>query len=267
MSTAIDPGLDLERLRRAYARDAMWYSRSLTEENLMESYAQGTQRAITLESFRVIRTMRPDIQCFNEILIQYPRPGENPDKPGRVVPDNMIVVHPEPIENFGSWMMPIQKIIPTLVMEYVSDSNTRKDYEASYAKYEEFVQAPFYLIFDPDEQTLVVNRLARGKYLQLVPNAEGRLPIAELELEVAILEGWVRFWFRGELVPLAPDLAIQSREDREARVLAERERDAANKRADTANKRADDANRERETALARAAELEAELAKLRNTAK
>src|SRR3954451_3763047 len=104
MSTAIDPGLDLERLRRAYARDAMWYSRSLTEENLMESYAQGTQRKITVQSFDVIRTIRPDIQCFNEILIQYPRPGENPDKPGRVVPDNMVVVHPEPIENFGSWM-------------------------------------------------------------------------------------------------------------------------------------------------------------------
>lgn len=249
MSTAVDSGMDLERLRRVYARDAMSYSRSLTEENLMESYAQGTQRKITVQSFDVIRTMRPDIQCFNEILIQYLRPGENPDKPGRVVPDNMVVVHPEPIENFGSWMMPIRKIIPTLVMEYVSDSNTRKDYEASYAKYEEFVQAPYYLVFDPDEQKLDVFRLARGKYLELLPNAEGRLPISELELEVAILEGWVRFWFRGELVPLAPDLAIQAREDREARVLAERERDAANKRADAA--------------LARAAAAEAELAKLR----
>lgn len=256
MSTAVDSGLDLERLRRAYARDAMWYSRTLTEENLMESYAQGTQRAITLESFRVIRTMRTDIQCFNEILIQYPHPGENPLKPGRVVPDNMVVVGPEPTEDFGSWMMPIVKTVPTLVLEYVSDANTRKDYEASYAKYEEFVQAPYYLIFDPGEQTLVVYRLARGKYLQLVPNAEGRLAIAELELEVAILDGWLRFWFRGELVPLAPDLAIQARENREARILAERERDAANKRADSANQ-------ERDAALQRAVAAEAELAALR----
>ena len=256
MSAVVDSGLDLERLRRAYARDAMWYSRTLTEENLMESYAQGTQRKITVQSFDVIRTMRPDIQCFNEILIQYPRPEERPDKPGRVVPDNMVVVHPEPIENFGSWMLPIQKIIPTLVMEYVSEANTRKDYEASYAKYEEFVQVPYYLIFDPDEQKLDVFRLARGKYLQLIPNLEGRLPIAELEAEVAIFEGWVRFWFRGELVLLAPDLAIQAREDRRDRILAERERDAANARADAANQ-------ERDAALARAKAVEAEIARLR----
>jgi hypothetical protein len=30
--------------------------------------------------------------------------------------------------------------------------------------------------------------------------------IPELELEAALLDGWVRYWFRGELLPLSPDL-------------------------------------------------------------
>jgi hypothetical protein len=249
MSTAVDSGLDLERLRRAYQRDAMAYSRTLTEENLMESSAQATQRKITLESFDAIRVHRPDIQCFNELLIQYERPGERPEKPGRVVPDNMIVVHPEPIENIGSYMMPIMKLRPMLVMEYVSEANTRKDYESSYDKYEEFVQAPYYLVFDPDESKLDVFRLARDRYLRLNPNGEGRFLIPELELEAGLLDGWVRYWFRGELVPLVPEREEQLLEERHQRTLAQLERDAA--------------NQERDAAMARAAALEAELAALR----
>jgi hypothetical protein len=48
----------------------------------MESTSHSTQRKITLESFDFIRFSRPDIQCFNELLVQYPRPGRDPEKPG-----------------------------------------------------------------------------------------------------------------------------------------------------------------------------------------
>ena len=40
-------------------------------------------------------------------------------------------------------------------------------------------------------------------------NAAGRLPVRELEVEVGLLDGWARFWHRGELLPLPADLQRQ----------------------------------------------------------
>jgi hypothetical protein len=34
--------------------------------------------------------------------------------------------------------------------------------------------------------------------------------IETLEMEMAIVEGWVRFWFRGELLPLPVELLRQN---------------------------------------------------------
>jgi hypothetical protein len=53
---------------------------------------------------------------------------------------------------------------------------------------------------------LTVFRLSGKKYEAVKPNAAGRLEIAPLKLEVAILDRWVRFWFKGELLPLPGDL-------------------------------------------------------------
>ena len=38
------------------------------------------------------------------------------------------------------------------------------------------------------------------------PNERGRLAIAELDVEVALLDDWVRFWYKGESLPLPADL-------------------------------------------------------------
>jgi Uma2 family endonuclease len=234
----VDPG----RTRLAYERDAMQYSRTLTWENLMESTAQATQRKITVESFDLISRLRPDIQCFNELLIQYPRLGEDPEKPVRVVPDNMIVVHPEPLDVSGSYMLPIHRVIPTLVFEYVSKSNTRKDYEENYWKYEQELKIPYYIVFNPENKDLQVFRLEQESYLRVAPGDAGRFGVSNLELEVALLHGWIRFWFRGELIPLPAELAD----------LAE----SAETRAESEKVRAESAERERDA-------LAAELARLR----
>jgi hypothetical protein len=84
--------------------------------------------------------------------------------------------------------------------------------------------------------TLEALRLKGKKYVSVKPNRQGRRAIRELQMEVAILDGWVRFWLKGQLLPLPADL--------------QRDLDAANRRADEA---------ERE--LAR---LRAELERLRN---
>ncbi len=213
------------KLKLIYEMAEQRYLRSLPPEHFMEATAQATQRKITLESFDLIHAARPDVQCFNELLVQYP--GDDEYKPGGVVPDNMIVVHPEPILADGSFNLPLQPVGPFLVMEYVSKGSKRKDYEDNIKRYEQAVKVPYYLLFYPDHEELTLFRAAGGRYAAVPPNAEGRLAVPELDLEVGLLDGWARYWFRGELLPLPGDLWHQLTAEQDARRAAEHRADAA----------------------------------------
>lgn len=247
---------DYKRTKTLYDYAADRYLRSLPMEHFMEATAQATQRKITLESFDLVQVSRPDVQCFNELLVQYPKQGEDFDKPGQIVPDNMVVVHPEPIVARTNFATPLQPAGPFLVLEYVSKHSTRKDYEISYAKYEKELKVPYYLIFYPDADELSLFHLRGGAYHSVTPNAAGRLAVPEIELEVALLGGWVRYWFRGDLLPLPGDLLIERDAAREQRDEARTERDAERKARVAAEQQAES---ERQSRLA----VEAELAKLR----
>src|SRR5579883_870673 len=226
------------KLKLIYEMAEQRYLRSLPIEHFMEATPQATQRKITLESFDLIQTARPDVHCFNELLVQYPR-GEDEYRPGQVVPDNMIVVHPGPVTAEGSFNTPLQPAGPLLVLEYVSKGNRRKDYEDNMVKYEHELKVPYYLLFYPDNEELTVFRMAGGRYATVPPNDTGRLPIPELELEAALLGGWVRFWFRGELVPLPVDLLRDRDAERQARQAAERVADQERQARLAAETRAD----------------------------
>lgn len=226
-------------LVRFYEEDARWYVKQLPLEHFMESTAQSTQRKITLETFDVIAAARPEVQCFNELLIQYPAAGQK--HPARVVPDNFVVLHPTPLGPLTSFPIATQPARPFFVLEYVSKHNPRKDYEDNLVRYEQSLRVPYYLVFYPDAEELTLFKLVEGKYQAVRPSAAGRVAVPELELEAALADGWVRFWFRGELVELPAELV--------------RARNAAEQRAATAEARATAAEQ-------RAAALEAELARL-----
>jgi Uma2 family endonuclease len=255
MTPMVPPNPDLVRF---YEEAEQQYLRNLPLEHFMEATAQGKQREITLESFALIHAARPEVQCFNELLVQYPRPTGT--RLGQVVPDNMVVIYPEPIQARGSFNLPLQPVGPFLVLEYVSKHNMRKDYEGNMLKYQDSLRVPYYLLFYPDNEELTVFRLAGEKYVSVTPNAAGRLAIPDLELEVALLDGWVRFWFRSELLPLPGDLLRQLNTvrdqlnaERQARLAAEQRATAVAQLAET----------ERQARLA----AEAELARLREELK
>ena len=242
----------------AYAEYAREYLRSLPLEHFIEATAQGTQRKITLESFDLVHARRPEVQAFNELLVQYPRRGQ--DRPGQIVPDNMVVLCDKPIDADGSYDVPLQPVGPFWVMEYVSKYNKRKDYEKSFDKYERELKVPYYLTFYPDNQELTLYHLRGRKYVSVKPNEHGRYAVPELEMEIALLDGWVRFWYQGALLPLPAEL--QQRAER-----AEQRAETAEQRAETAEQRAETAEqqiaREREARLA----LERELEELRRQLK
>lgn len=217
-------------LSLAYDKYAEEYLRSLPPEHFMETTGQSTQRKITLESLDLLHARRSEVQVFNELLVQYPY-GDEP-RPHQVVPDNMVVVYDKPIKARGSYKIPLQPVGPFWVLEYVSKESERKDYDENMQKYEHELKVPYYLIFYPDEQELILYRHTKRKYVSVKPNEHGRLALPELELGLGLLGGWCRFWYRGELVPLPSDLL--------------RRAEVAERRADQEKQRADAAERELE---------------------
>ena len=234
-------------LQIRYDKAAEEYLRKLPLEHFMEATPQATQREITLESLALVRARRPEVRVFNELLVQYPLPRRK--KPGQVVPDNMVVLCAEPIEAQGSFDLPLQPVGPFWVLEYVSRSSRRKDYDENMRKYEHDLRVPYYLLFTPHEQEVALFRHTGERYVSVPPNEQGRLPLPELELEMALLDGWVRYWFRGELLPLPADLLSQVDE------LSRQLRDVQRQR--------DEAQAQRLEAEAEAARLRAELESLR----
>jgi Uma2 family endonuclease len=191
-------------LEEVYAESAMRYSRRISLEQFGEEMAQATQREITIESLAIMKIRRPDVQVFNELLIQCPLSGRK--RQGQVVPDNMVVVCEQKICVTNCYDIAEQPVRPFLVLEYVSKNNLRKDHEENFRKYDCHLKVPYCLLFTPDERNLILYRHKGEEYCALIPNAEGRLPILELELEVGILEDWVRFWHQGKLLPLPAEL-------------------------------------------------------------
>lgn len=205
-------------LRIAYEEAAEAYLRSLPLEHFMEATPQSNQRVITSESLDLVKVYRPEVQYFNELLVQYPY-GRS-QRIRQVVPDTMVFVHPEPIKARGSYDLPFQPVRPFWMLEYVSKHSKRKDYDESFHKYEKELKVPYYLLFYPDNMELTLYYRRLGKYKAMRPNARGRLAIRKLELEMGILDGWVRFWFRGELLPLPGEqLRALQQKDREVQRL------------------------------------------------
>ncbi len=174
-----------------YDRYAREYLRRLPPEHFMEAYGQSTQRKITSESLDLVHERRPEVQFFSELLIQYPW-GREP-KPHQVVPDNMVVLHEQPIKVRGSFTLSLQPVRPFWVLEYVSKESQCKDYDESFYKYERELKVPYYLIFHPDEQELTLFRHTKRKYVSVKPNEHGRLALPELDLEMGLLDEWCRY--------------------------------------------------------------------------
>jgi Uma2 family endonuclease len=231
-----------------YEAEALAYLRSLPLEHFMEAIPQATQRKIILESLDLVAARRPDMHVFNELLIQYPRPGQR--KPGQVVPDNMVVLSDQPIQANGSFNVPREPAGPFWVLAYVSKGNPRKDYDDSFTKYEQDLKVPYYLVFYPDNQELTLYRHTGKKYVSVKPNKHQRYAIPQLELEVGLLDGWIRYWYQGQLLPLPADLqhALDEalhRADEEKRRADELQRraDEEKRRADEEKRRADELQR------------------------
>ena len=187
------------------ASEYLAFLRENHPEHFMESVGQATQRKITVASLDQVASERPDVHVYSELLIQW---YNDENKLRRVVPDNMVVIAEKRPKVKTNFAIPVQPARPFAVFEYVSKESNRKEYQGSWDKYERELKVPYYLIFHPDEQELLLFRLnkRRGKYISVHPDDEGRYAIPDLDLGMAVLDGWVRFWWNGELLSVPTEL-------------------------------------------------------------
>ena len=82
-----------------YEKAALAYLRGLPLEHFMEAIPQATQREITLASLALVRARQPEVQVFNELLVQYTYRGHL----RQVVPDTMVVLGEEPPQSKSSF--------------------------------------------------------------------------------------------------------------------------------------------------------------------
>jgi Uma2 family endonuclease len=203
-----------------YEEAARVYMRGLPLEHFAESVGQGRQREITLASLSLLEARRPDVQVFNELLVQYPHGRRRQVR--QVVPDNMVVVHLEPIRAYLSYDLPFQPVAPFWVLNYVSPHPRRKDYAADFRRYETELKVPYALVCYPQQQNMMLYRHAGKKYVAVAATPTGRYAIPELGLEMGLQEGWVRFWYEGELLLLPAEMQ-RERDEALARIQKARE--------------------------------------------
>jgi Uma2 family endonuclease len=181
-----------------YELAALEYMRNLPLEHFMEATPHAMQREITMVSLRLLKGRRPDVHPFNELLVQYKYRG----RLGQVVPDNMLVLGDLPARDRLSYSVENEPLAPYLTFEYVSAGREQKDYRDSFAKYERELKTPYCLMFQIQAQDLRVSKHNGQRYELQTPNERGRIAIDRLDIEVGILDRWVRFWHQGDLLEL-----------------------------------------------------------------
>ena len=250
-------------LRLFYENAAREYSKSHPIEHMLQS----RQRAITLASLALVEAVRPDFHVFNELLIRYPHPQNDGHSVEQVVPDNFVVIHNGPLDPGDSFDTASQASKPFWALDYVVECNLRKDYVDNMARYGRDLQVPYYMLFEPQKLRLTLYKLGTKtrKFRELRPNANGQLAIPELDIEMALVDVWVRFWFRGKLLPLPGEMAVELDESKKETCKAHRDTRVAEEAARVAEETAQRERAAREVAEREVAKLRAELAAIRKS--
>jgi Uma2 family endonuclease len=202
------------------------------EEEPVESTAQPLIAGALRESLELIGYIQPTMLIASNLGIC------------ATVNNNLVIKAPDwfyvkkvlPLANATdrrSYTPNLEGEIPQVVMEFLSEADG-KEYSARRAFppgkwffYEQILQVPTYVIFDPADGSLEIHRLQEGQY-QLQPLDEhNRYWIAEMELFLGVWQGekegrrghWLRWWDKeGNILPWAVEQL------QEERLRAEQER-------------------------------------------
>jgi hypothetical protein len=149
----------------------------------------------------------------------------------------------EAMSNRKSYTPILEGDIPFMVMEFLSDTDgeeysARQTYPpGKWFFYEQILQVPIYIIFDPDGGLLEYHQWENGSYKLKLPDENGRHWVEEMGLYLGTWQGtktertgyWLRWWGRDEhLLPWAVEQMEQDcQRIEQERQRAEQERQRA----------------------------------------
>jgi hypothetical protein len=143
-------------------------------------------------------------------------------------PDWLYVANSIPIDSTRRSYTPhAEGDLPVIVMEFLSDidgseySVKRTFPPGKWFFYEQILQVPIYVIFEPESGLLEFYQVENGRYELVLPNPEGRHWIGAMELWLGTWWGskegrsgyWLRWWDRSEtILPWAVEQIEQERQ-------------------------------------------------------
>jgi dipeptidyl aminopeptidase/acylaminoacyl peptidase len=143
-------------------------------------------------------------------------------------PDWLYVASANPIESTRRSYTPhAEGDLPTIVMEFLSDvdgseySVKRSFPPGKWFFYEQILQVPIYVIFEPEGGLLEFYQLRNDRYELVLPDSDGRHWIAEMNLFLSTWRGdkegrsgyWLRWWDESRtMLPWAMEQIEQERQ-------------------------------------------------------
>jgi Putative restriction endonuclease len=143
-------------------------------------------------------------------------------------PDWLYVAATKPTESTRQSYTPhAEGDVPTIVMEFLSDvdgseySVKRTFPPGKWFFYEQILQVPIYVIFEPESGLLEFYQLQNDRYELVLPDADGRHWITEMNLFLGTWRGskegrsgyWLRWWDEsGTILPWAMEKIEQERQ-------------------------------------------------------
>ncbi|MGB7443355.1 MAG: Uma2 family endonuclease [Coleofasciculaceae cyanobacterium] len=164
---------------------------------------------------------RQDFYVSGNLTIYYsPEQRKSEDFRG---PDFFVVLNTEnkPRKSWVVWEE--HGKYPNVIIELLSNSTAKTDRGLKKEIYQDIFRTPEYFWFDPESLEFKGFELLRGTYRELQVNEQGLIWSEQLELNLGIHEGKLRFFTReGQLVATPEEVAIAQRE------RAEQEQQRAN---------------------------------------
>ena len=169
----------LPLLRLQYYEAAQEYLRSLPPEHFMEATPQATQRKITLESLDLVHARRPEVQVFNELLVQYPLAAAARSR-ARSCPTTWSWSTTSRSEVEGSFDRALAAGRgPSGCWSTSPRAAGARTTTRTCEKYEKELKVPYYLLFVPESEEMILFRHNRRRYVTVKPDEHGRVAIAQ----------------------------------------------------------------------------------------
>ena len=191
MSTALASQLTFEDYERE-ARDCI--------KNLPAGYPvshpkQAKQREITNAAFALMRVVHKDFHYFSRLRVNYSRG----DELRRIAPDNIISFGFASHTSGGNCAIGGNRC--SLLAAFTYDCfSPPEESRQDFCVFEKELAVPYYVLFYPLHQSLRLY-IHNGKNYDLAsPNKKLKYEIPELNIELALHNGWLRIWFNNELL-------------------------------------------------------------------